>query len=202
MQREKIMALPFGETLRRLRIEKGLSQQQLANIVHVERSSISNWEGNRRFPDVDMLSLLAKALDVDSAVLLAATEESDEAANIMLVDDERITLNEWLSVLREALPGANISGFTKPSEAIAFARDNPVAIAFLDIELGRYNGLDLCRQLLHIRSNTNVIFLTGYKEYSLDAWDTGACGFLVKPLTVSDVRRQLSLLRYPVRGLM
>ena len=32
----------------------------------------------------------------------------------------------------------------------------------------------------------NVIFLTAYREYALDAWETGACGFLVKPLTVED----------------
>ena len=196
------MALPFGETLRRLRIEKGLSQQQLANKLHVDRTSISNWEGNRRFPDVDMLSLLAKALDVDVAVLLASTEETDESPNVILVDDERIILSEWLSVIQNALPGANVSGFTKPSEALAYAMENPVAIAFLDIELGRYSGLDLCRQLLRIRPVTNVVYLTAYKDYSLDAWKTGACGFLLKPLSADNVREQLSLLRYPVRGLM
>ena len=196
------MALPFGETLRRLRIEKGLSQQQLANKLHVDRTSISNWEGNRRFPDVDMLSLLAKALGVDVALLLASAEETDSAPNVILVDDERIILSEWLSVLQEALPGANVSGFTKPSEALTYAMETPVAIAFLDIELGRYSGLDLCRQLLHIRPATNVIYLTAYRDYSLDAWSTGACGFLLKPLSVDNVRDQLTLLRYPVRGLM
>ena len=196
------MAMPFGETLRRLRIEKGFSQQQLANKLHVDRTSISNWEGNRRFPDVDMLSLLAKALGVDVAVLLASAEETDEAPNVILVDDERIILSEWLSVIQEALPGANVSGFTKPSEALSYAMENPVAIAFLDIELGRYSGLDLCRQLLRIRPVTNVIYLTAYKDYSLDAWKTGASGFLLKPLSADNVREQLSLLRCPVKGLL
>ena len=36
---EQAMTLPFGETLRRLRIEKGLSQQQLADRLHVGRTS-------------------------------------------------------------------------------------------------------------------------------------------------------------------
>ena len=75
-------------------------------------------------------------------------------------------------------------------------------IAFLDIELGRYSGLEICKKLLHIHPNTNVIYLTGYKDYSLDAWKTGACGFLLKPLTAQNVREQLSLLRHPVGGLM
>ena len=48
----------------------------------------------------------------------------------------------------------------------------------------------------------NVVFLTAYREYALDAWDTGACGFLVKPLTVEAVRQRLSTLRFPMGGLL
>ena len=44
---------------------------------------------------------------------------------------------------------------------------------------------------------TNVVFLTSYREYSFDAWETGACGFLLKPLTPDTVRNQLSRLRHP-----
>ena len=47
----------------------------------------------------------------------------------------------------------------------------------------------------------NVVFLTAYREYALDAWDTDACGFLVKPLTVEAVRQRLSALRFPMGGL-
>lgn len=41
------MLKPFGETLHRLRMEKGLSQQQLAKRLHVERSSFSNREAQK-----------------------------------------------------------------------------------------------------------------------------------------------------------
>ena len=77
-----------------------------------------------------------------------------------------------------------------------------MALAFLDIELGRTSGLDLCRELLEIRPHTNVIYLTAYREYAFDAWKTGACGFLLKPLETETVRAQLSRLRYPVKGLL
>ena len=46
-----------------------------------------------------------------------------------------------------------------------------------------------------------MIYLTAYREYSFDAWETGACGFLLKPLTVEKVKNSLKLLRYPVYGL-
>jgi YesN/AraC family two-component response regulator len=68
--------------------------------------------------------------------------------------------------------------------------------------MGRLSGLDLCRELLGINPRTNVIFLTGYRDYALDAWDTGAKGFLLKPLTAESVRAQLSRmnLKIPLGG--
>ncbi len=74
---------------------------------------------------------------------------------------------------------------------------NRIDLAILDIELGTTSGLDLCRALLEINPCTNVIYLTAYRDYSLDAWDTGAGGFMVKPLAPESVRRQLKTLRYP-----
>ena len=154
------MIKPFGETLRRLRMEKGLSQQQLADRLHVERSSFANWEAGRRLPDAALISQIAKALGVDPAVLLSAAESPDEPPNVLLVDDESIILDGDLPILREALPGAKVFGFTKPSQAVEFVRKHPVALAFLDIELGRVSGLDLCRELIRIRPRVNVVYLT------------------------------------------
>ena len=92
-----------------------------------------------------------------------------------------------------------IMGFTKPAEAIEYAKINRIALAILDIEIGIASGLDLCRTLLEINPRTNVVFLTAYPDYSLDAWNTDACGFMVKPLTPEGVKEQLKKLRYPLR---
>lgn len=196
------MTNSFGEILRRLRMEKRLSQQQLADKLHVERSSLSSWEAGRRTPDTAMISRLAEVLGVGAAVLLFATENPDEPPNVLLVDDEGIILEGGLPVLRQALPGAPVFGFTKPSEAVDFVRNHPTALVFLDIEMGRVSGLELCRELIRLRPRVNVIYLTAFREYAFDAWDTGASGFLLKPLDVEAVRRQLLHLRYPVGGLL
>ena len=196
------MTTSFGETLRRLRTEKGLSQQQLAVRLHMERPSVANWEAGRRMPDAATVYQIAEALGVDSSALLSAADDSSEAPNVLLVDDETIIVTGGISVLQEAMPKANIVGFTKPSQALAFFRENPVALAFLDIELGRTSGLELCREMLRLRPRTNVIYLTAFREYAFDAWDTGACGYLLKPLETEAVRAQLSRLRYPVKGLL
>ena len=188
----------FSETLKSLRQQHGLSQQQLANKLFVDRSSIAHWESGRRIPDAVIISRLARYFGVDSSTLLAEASTNDTPPNVITVDDEDILLAGAMPVLSGVMPGASITGFTKPSEAIRFAHDNRVDIAFLDIERGKVNGLDMCRELLDIYPLTNVVFLTGYSDYALEAWDTGACGFIVKPLHPEDVVAQLGRLRTPV----
>ena len=191
----------FADKLRQLRTEKGLSQQQLADRLYVTRSTVTRWENGSRIPYVGMISRLSQVLDVNAGTLLDIAEDRDEAPNVILVDDERIVLTGGLPVLEEILPDASITGFTSPAEALEFARANPVALAFLDIEMGQTSGLSLCRELQQINPRTNVVFLTAYLEYSLEAWDTGACGFLLKPITPAAIRKQLMKLRYPLKGM-
>ena len=191
----------FSENLRRLRIKNGLSQQQLADKLFVDRSSIANWETGRRLPDAILIARLSEALGIDVSEMLSVPDESGDKPKVILVDDEKIILSGGLPILEEALPNAEITGFTVPSQALAFAKTNRIAIAFVDIEMGRISGMNLCRELLEITPRMNVIFLTAYRDYSFDAWQTGACGFLLKPLTVKAVHDSIKNLRYPIREL-
>ena len=188
----------FAETLKKLRIEKGLSQKSLANQIYVTRSTIARWENGSRLPDAAMISRIAKCLDVDVSTLMSAAADSDESPNIILVDDRKIILQGGLPILEESFPNATITGFTLPSEAVDYAKRNRVSLAFLDIELGKTSGMDLCRSLLEINPRTNVIYLTAYVEYAFDAWSTGACGFMLKPITAEGIQEQLRHLRYPL----
>jgi len=191
------MSMLFAETLRRLRTERGLSQRELAEQVYVSRPTIARWETGSRLPDAMMISRLAQCLGLDVNELLSVAAESDDSPNVIMVEDRKIILSGALPVLEEVLPNASVTGFTRPSEALEYAKANRVALAFLDIELGKTNGLDLCRALLAINPRTNVVYLTAYSEYSLDAWSTGASGFMLKPITPEGVRHQLKNLRYP-----
>ena len=195
------MAISFGEALRRLRMEKGLTQQQLADRLHMDRTSVTSWETGRRMPDVATISLLTDAMGVDVVTLMDTAEESDAAPNVVLVDDKPIILRGGILTLQEVMPKANVAGFTEPVDVVNFFKKNPVALIFLDIEMGVTSGLDLCRELLRLSPRTNVIYLTAFPEYALGAWETGASGFLVKPLEAEKVRQELHRLRYPVRGL-
>ncbi len=191
------MNLQFANTLKNLRIKEGLSQKELASKVYVTRSTIARWENGSRLPDASMISRLSQCLNVEVSTLINSAAISEETPHVILLDDTKIVLSGGLTVLEEVLPNATIIGFTRPSEAIEYATVHRVALALLDIELGKVNGLDICETLLSLNPHTNVVFLTAYSNYSLDAWNTGACGFLLKPITPEGIRNQLKNLRHP-----
>lgn len=187
----------FAENLRRIREERGLSQKQLGELMFVGQSTVARWENGSRLPDAAMMLRLAGCLGVDAHTLLRLASQSDESPCVIIVDDSKAILSDGLAVLEEAMPNATIMGFMRPQEAIDYAKTNRVALAILDIELGTVSGLSLSRRLLQINPHTNIVFLTAYPDYALDAWETEASGFMVKPLTPERIRKQLKKLRYP-----
>lgn len=191
------MKFLFAENLRKLREKRGLSQKQLGNQMFVNHSTIARWENGSRLPDAVMILRLSRCLGVDVNTLLQLAARSESNPHIIMVEDSKIILTDGLAVLEEVIPDATITGFIWPIEAIEYAKMNRVELAVLDIEMGQSSGLDLCRTLHDINPTTNIIFLTAYVNYALDAWKTEASGFILKPLTPEALKEQLKKLRYP-----
>ena len=185
------MSENFSEKLRRLRTERGITQQQLASMMYIDRSTIARWESGTRLPDLVLLPRLAKCLGVEVSHLIPDEDPSGPAPVVIIVDDEPLILSGELKTLCEVLPSAEITGFSSPAQALDFALNNRITLAFLDIEMGKVNGFDICKKLLSINPTTRVIYLTAFPDYALKAWDTGARGFLVKPLDARDITEQL-----------
>lgn len=195
-----VMTTLFAETLKKLRTERGLSQIQLGKQMFVNNSTVARWESGTRLPDAAMITRLSKVLDVDIGTLLSAAVGSDESPNVILVDDSKAILSDGVAMLEDVLPAATITGFIWPQEAIEYAKTNRVALAILDIELGTASGLDLSRTMREINPRMNIVFLTAFPDYALDAWETEASGFIVKPLTPENIKAQLKKLRYPFQA--
>ena len=191
------MNMLFADTMKKLREEKGLSQNEIAKRMYVTRTAVSRWESGHRIPDAAMITRLSDVLGVDVNILISAAAQSDESPIVIMVDDNKVFLNDGMPIIEEVIPNAAVIGFTKPSEAVEYAKANRIALAFLDIEMIDVSGLDVCRKLLEINQRTNVVYLTAYRDYSFDAWDTGACGFMLKPITPEGIKKQLKKLRYP-----
>lgn len=68
----------IGSNIRKLRMQKNLSQNDLAAALSVTRQTVSNYETGRSNPDLDMLERIAAALDTDLLCLLYGTPHSPE----------------------------------------------------------------------------------------------------------------------------
>ena len=98
------------------------------------------------------------------------------------VDDEPLVLQLTLSLFRD-LPGfQEVEGFAGPLEALDWLENHTPDIALLDIDMPGMNGLELARRIRDMHPDTAVIFLTGYSEYALDAFQLHASGYLMKPI--------------------
>ena len=60
----------FGETLKRLRKERDMTQEQLAEYVNISPQSVSKWETGLTLPDISIIPMLANIFDVSADILL------------------------------------------------------------------------------------------------------------------------------------
>ncbi len=192
----------FGQRIRALRTEKGLSQQQLADLIYVTRKTVSNWESGNRMPDITMLSRLAECLDVETYELIDEFNGQNEPPSVVVVEDEPVILRGFVHLLSDTLPEAQIFGFQTGADTLRFAAGTRIAVAFLDVELVGESGVELAKKLQLINPRINIIFLTGHSEYAGEALDLHCSGYLLKPLTPEKILREVIHLRHPVRGLL
>jgi transcriptional regulator with XRE-family HTH domain len=80
----------IGATIKRLRTEHGLTQQQLAEYLSVSMQTISRWETSVTYPDVIMLPILAKRFNVTIDYLL------NIGGTVMkTIEMDRLLVREW-----------------------------------------------------------------------------------------------------------
>lgn len=112
--------------------------------------------------------------------------------NIITVDDEPLALKDLVRSLKDGAPSCEPHPFATPREALAYARTTPVDVAFLDIEMPGQSGLSLAKDLKDLWPDVHIIFVTSYEEYALDAFALHATGYLLKPVCIEDLRRELT----------
>lgn len=119
--------------------------------------------------------------------------------NIIVADDERLAVENMVPLLRKLEPESQITGFTETDDVLEYIKGNQVDIVFLDIEMGEDSGIGLAKQCKEIAPYINIIFVTGYSEYMLDAFRLRASGYLVKPVREEELQAELDNLRHPPR---
>ena len=111
---------------------------------------------------------------------------------VIYVDDERPNLDNFKYTVKAFSEIKSLDMFQSGEEAIEFAKNNTVDVAFCDMEMPGLHGLGLAAKLKEINPHTRVVFVTAYSQYALDAWGTGATGYVLKPYLASDIKRELN----------
>ncbi len=112
----------FGEKIKQARIEAGLTQEDLAEILAVSRSAIAKWESNRGLPDVSNLKVISQVLNVSVDYLLDEAGTLDFSITKKPIDLMKYTDKKKISILkkieikekiiREEFPNAKITRLT------------------------------------------------------------------------------------------
>jgi len=104
----------------------------------------------------------------------------------ILVDDEFSALNGLKLKMEKLFPEVEILyTFQNPEEAIKFLENQQPDLLFLDIQMPRITGFELLARLSNI--NFQVIFVTAYSEYALDALKKNAVDYVMKPVDTDEL---------------
>ncbi|MGZ5038153.1 MAG: LytR/AlgR family response regulator transcription factor [Usitatibacter sp.] len=102
----------------------------------------------------------------------------------VIAEDEAILRDELLALLEEGWPDVEVVAACEDGgsalEAIAAHKPD---IAFLDIRMPGLSGLEVASAAADASPATQVVFVTAYNQYAVDAFDRGAIDYLLKPVT-------------------
>ena len=115
---------------------------------------------------------------------------------IFAIDDEPGMLELMCRELKKAAPDAEVQGFSYPDALLKAASITPPEAAFIDIRMPDMDGVELASRLKAIVPRINIIFATGYADHKAEAFDMRASGYIIKPISADDIRRELEQLRY------
>lgn len=115
----------------------------------------------------------------------------------IIADDERLMRDQLRMRLQEAWPELQIVGEAKNGEeAVQLVGELQPDLTFLDIRMPGKTGMEAARE---IGDGSQIVFVTAYDQYALDAFDRGAVDYLLKPVsrerlsaTVTRVRERLA----------
>ena len=107
------------------------------------------------------------------------------------VDDEALMLGALEKAITASPDIEEVTKFSVCEEALEFVKENPVDIAFLDINMRGMGGLALAEKIVSACPDCKIVFYTGYEEYAIHAFKLHASGYLMKPVSARDVQVEI-----------
>lgn len=121
---------------------------------------------------------------------------------VIAVDDEALALKSLSDTIKTIRPDAEIYLFRDPLMALKSLESGVVKpdVIFSDIQMYDMTGIQFAHRVKVIFPHTNIVFVTGYAHYMMDAIRLHASGYLLKPIDEDQLREQFDNLLYPAEG--
>ncbi|GIO68163.1 response regulator [Paenibacillus cookii] len=114
----------------------------------------------------------------------------------LLVDDEPLALEYLKKKLEYDIGGVNVVGLcSNPYQVVGVAVKQRPDVVFLDIHMPEMNGLELGEQLQAAVPHTEIVFVTGYDQYAVRAFELYALDYIMKPVRLDRLRLTVQRLR-------
>ena len=117
--------------------------------------------------------------------------------NIIILDNHKLIIAELRRQVEAVMPDAVCTCFTKQREAIEYVKSHNVTAALLDVDMPGQSGIEVAELMCRINPRLNVIFVTGYPEYALQAFTVPVSDFILKPVSEEALRASFQKLRFP-----
>ena len=115
----------------------------------------------------------------------------------LAVDDILSIAKQIRDLMKEIDPEGSHYAESDPTGIQKLAVEKRPDLIWLDIEMPGYNGLELAAEIKTILPDTNIVFVTGYSKYAVDAFGMHASGYVMKPVTKERLLDEIANLRVP-----
>ena len=109
---------------------------------------------------------------------------SDAPRTCVIAEDEPLLRQALLDQLAQAWPQLQVVAACEDGASAleALAEQQP-HVAFLDIRMPGLSGLDVAAAAAQVSPRTQIVFVTAYDQYAVDAFERGAIDYLLKPIS-------------------
>jgi transcriptional regulator with XRE-family HTH domain len=141
--------MPFGEILKKLRIDNNLTQDDLADKLYVTRTAISKWETNNGYPSIDSLKLISNLFNItidelvsDEDIENKKTIEKNNYKTNNVVSIIGLSLTAILAILSLLIKNNFITGIFTGLEILGVS----LYVAFTELALMYYKDKKLTKK--------------------------------------------------------
>lgn len=102
---------------------------------------------------------------------------------IAAVDDEYHVLERFERMIAEFKEVELCGLFETADQLLSYLEGHTLDAVFLDIEMPQVNGLELSAQLLERYEHLEIVFVTAYNQYAVEAFEVNAMDYILKPMS-------------------